>query len=750
MSSSSRVSSRQCRRSSTSTWHSRASNSDLSGDPIQVSTPNSQNDNDEVPDVENLEDEHKSSAQNGPAQLTQQIEGSQTSSPTPLCHGEPQEIEADTVPVNATSTREEQQQQQHQAVGQLHPENKDTSPDTEDKVHRVKIESDRTGWGRISDLIRQYDRDRVEDVKEDIDTLLVFAGLFSAVITAFIIESYKTLQQQPEDTTNQILLQLSAQLASLTLSGNFANSTIPAFTTPSFIPARLSVLVNTLWLLSLVFALITASLGILVKQWLHELMARDTQDPRQQVKIRFFREVGVQRWQVFEIAAALPLLLQLALLLFFVGLSAFLHDLNPVVTWVVTGVMIIWLSFYLFTTLAPAFSSQCPYKTPMLKGLLQRTRVGSHTWLESLSRTLHTNIPNTWPTIKQRCGNLRDLVKAWSDAWMSREESKVREDDIWDLSTLACSQEILRGEQLEETITDCFQKSDLESLFRCIRLYSRGKSPVIQGILPDLPQGLTRQTCELFASRISDLPLNFNDLWILKGLYDIMTYVSLELYNYNPDTNSLIPQLSLPMHARLINEDEDSAICSILTMYSIMHRTMEDHPEHSVSLFPYLPYIGYDDERTTYGAGAQFLSNLVAATKDICRRLQDFDIDSEFFDLRDPVVDDIRSWIGDIPTDPIALISTLAEVLHSFTSRGARQEHRDILVEVMGELATVLTVTDGSPWSRSHRACAERTHEYLIEIDLVDTRLIPKLGDVIRSWKPNFDHTRRPWFQRCT
>lgn len=113
-------------------------------------------------------------------------------------------------------------------------------------------------------------------------------------------------------------------------------------------------------------------------------------------------------------------------------------------------------------------------------------------------------------------------------------------------------------------------------------------------------------------------------------------------------------------------------------------------------------------------------------------------------------MDDIRSWIGDIPTDPIALISTLAEVLHSFTSRGARQEHRDILVEVMGELATILTVTNGSSWSRSHRACAERTHEYLIEIDLVDTRLIPKLGDVIRSWKPNFDHTRHPWFQRCT
>ncbi|KAK7689232.1 hypothetical protein QCA50_007923 [Cerrena zonata] len=157
--------------------------------------------------------------------------------------------------------------------------NQNVSSNIEDKVHRVKIESDRTGWGRISDLLHQYDRARVDDVKEDIDSLLVFAGLFSAVITAFIIESYKTLQQQPENTTNQILLQISAQLASLTLSGNFINSTIPSFASPPFAPARFSVLINTLWLLSLVFALITASLGILVKQWLHELMARDTQDP---------------------------------------------------------------------------------------------------------------------------------------------------------------------------------------------------------------------------------------------------------------------------------------------------------------------------------------------------------------------------------------------------------------------------------------------------------------------------------------
>lgn len=68
------------------------------------------------------------------------------------------------------------------------------------------------------------------------------------------------------------------------------------------------VLINTLWALSLVIALITASLGILVKQWLHELLSFETHDPKERLKLRFFREVGLERWKVFALASSLPLL----------------------------------------------------------------------------------------------------------------------------------------------------------------------------------------------------------------------------------------------------------------------------------------------------------------------------------------------------------------------------------------------------------------------------------------------------------
>ena len=156
--------------------------------------------------------------------------------------------------------------------------------------------------------------------------------------------------------TVQILSQIYAQLAGLTLNGNFINSTIP--TPPPFRRPRFTVPINTLWSLSLIIALITASFGILVKQWFHEYLARDKHDPKEQLKVHFYRDAGMKRWRVFEIAAFLPLLLQLALLLFFTGLGLFLHDLDPVVGCITTGLMLTWLALFLSMTAMPAFSAQ--------------------------------------------------------------------------------------------------------------------------------------------------------------------------------------------------------------------------------------------------------------------------------------------------------------------------------------------------------------------------------------------------------
>lgn len=206
------------------------------------------------------------------------------------------------------------------------------------------------------------------------------AGLFSAIIAAFIIESYKMLQQNSSDLSAQILAQISAKFDAL--SGNSSVSTsippVPSFVTPSS-----AVRVNALWFAGLISSLVTASLAMFVKQWLRQYLTWGCTSPAERIRIRYVRYEGLVRWKVFEIAAILPLLLQLALLLFLAGLSEFLRPLNFTV-WLSTTVLAIsWFVIYLNSVMAPAVSIICPYKTPLLinalnqvRGVLARLRYG--------------------------------------------------------------------------------------------------------------------------------------------------------------------------------------------------------------------------------------------------------------------------------------------------------------------------------------------------------------------------------------
>ena len=88
-------------------------------------------------------------------------------------------------------------------------------------------------------------------------------GLFSAVVTAFCVESFKLLDQDPEDVMVLLLGRISARLDG-TNGTQIPIPTDPHATTPF---ARR---INIMWFSSLVLALSTAFVCILVKQWLRE------------------------------------------------------------------------------------------------------------------------------------------------------------------------------------------------------------------------------------------------------------------------------------------------------------------------------------------------------------------------------------------------------------------------------------------------------------------------------------------------
>ncbi|KAF9255380.1 hypothetical protein L218DRAFT_1008629 [Marasmius fiardii PR-910] len=201
-------------------------------------------------------------------------------------------------------------------------------------------------WEAIQNMLDEHDGDMALGYKEDIDTLLVFAGLFSSVVTAFLIESYKWLQQDPSDTTIALLKELVQQ----------GRGEPPSPAQP-FVVSSAALRINTFWFLSLTLALVDALFGILCKQWIRELERRtNTNTPEEALALHWLRHQSFKRWKVPAILSSLPILLEIALFLFFAGLLELLytrHHLPFAFSLVVVGFAGV---FYILTTMLPGLS----------------------------------------------------------------------------------------------------------------------------------------------------------------------------------------------------------------------------------------------------------------------------------------------------------------------------------------------------------------------------------------------------------
>ena len=146
---------------------------------------------------------------------------------------------------------------------------------------------------------------------------------------------------------------------------------------------------------------------MLVKSWLREYLAQDTEAPRERLRARYYREPEMKRWLVYEIVAFLPLLLQIALGLFFVGLCFFTAAVNKRVGLTSLPLVAAWAFFLMITVVAPVFYPRCPWKVHALNGLTKAMRKGLRrlfSWLTScLSDGLpHTETPNSGGRVEGR------------------------------------------------------------------------------------------------------------------------------------------------------------------------------------------------------------------------------------------------------------------------------------------------------------------------------------------------------------
>ncbi|KAH9918071.1 uncharacterized protein B0H18DRAFT_1123234 [Fomitopsis serialis] len=207
-----------------------------------------------------------------------------------------------------------------------------------DTTQATEVEQD--AWEKYLQVVLDHEREEIKQWRDEIDTLLVFAGLFSAVLTAFNVQYYPELKSSS-----------TAQ------------------------PSTAAVVINALWFLALVLSLAAASIGISAKQWLSHYMVPNTVTVIQRLRVWHLRHQSFQRWHVPEIIEVLPLLLQLSLAAFLTGIAILLWTLHRAVAAIVIAPMGTLLLFTIWTVITPSIVNPgCPYKSPQARWIYLLSR----------------------------------------------------------------------------------------------------------------------------------------------------------------------------------------------------------------------------------------------------------------------------------------------------------------------------------------------------------------------------------------
>ncbi|KAK0186770.1 hypothetical protein F5146DRAFT_1143164 [Armillaria mellea] len=216
-------------------------------------------------------------------------------------------------------------------------------------------------WPIYLEEAAEFDANTLAEWRDTIDVLLVFAGLFSAVLTTFVVQTSQNMQPDYNEASMFLLFEI--------LKGAASNSTqisIPSSPTAFFSPSHSDEWLNSLWFVSLTLSLITALVAVLVKQWLHQYIAIvSDSSARDRARIRHLRYAGLQTWQVPMIIGLLPVLLHVSLALFFAGLIVFMFSLGMKAAWLVLIIGAATYIAYSIALILPLVHPYCPYKVPL-------------------------------------------------------------------------------------------------------------------------------------------------------------------------------------------------------------------------------------------------------------------------------------------------------------------------------------------------------------------------------------------------
>ncbi|KAF8676993.1 hypothetical protein RHS04_06183 [Rhizoctonia solani] len=198
-----------------------------------------------------------------------------------------------------------------------------------DKAPKSDIGPNAEVWKRYVLETDRADKELVEGWNNSLDMLLIFvrslasvtptsnvrlmwsqAALFSAISTAFILESTQDLKPDYAEVSAHTLAAILAAVS----SGSTANSSdIPTMDQSEFSPTSAAIQVNILWFTSLSLSVAVALIAIVAKDWCYQFMATRTGPALVQGRRRQLRWEGIEQWRMREILNVLPLMMHAAL-----------------------------------------------------------------------------------------------------------------------------------------------------------------------------------------------------------------------------------------------------------------------------------------------------------------------------------------------------------------------------------------------------------------------------------------------------
>ncbi|KAJ6550327.1 hypothetical protein B0H19DRAFT_1265158 [Mycena capillaripes] len=212
-----------------------------------------------------------------------------------------------------------------------------------------------TFWTEYKTLADEFDKELQRKYGGDLDTSLIFAGLFSAISSAFIIQIQPELQPDPTQALLTFLLQ------------NMTGVAVPALqmSQPTG-PPKIVVIAQGILFVSLLSTLLVALLAVLGKQWLlhyDSVGERGTITERGLERQRKFD--GMRRWKFDLIMQIFPLLLQFSLFLFAAALSIYLWTIHHGIAALVLTLTGLGFVFYTLMVISAVVSPDSPFQTSL-------------------------------------------------------------------------------------------------------------------------------------------------------------------------------------------------------------------------------------------------------------------------------------------------------------------------------------------------------------------------------------------------